>query len=309
MSKITIVTGFFKINRESWQGFERTDEQYFEHFKVWAKLKNKLIVYVENESLAQSIIQFRASLGLEDMTVVNIINNCLELEPQLYSDLVTSTEHHIQQLFRLRPQNPEVWNPTYNYIMLLKSWCVCDAIKRNQADGMVAWIDFGYNHGGYPIAKSSDFSFEWKYEFPNKVNLFTIQDIDNRPIFEIVMSMDTYIMGGFIVAPASLWPTFWGIMKSSVSALVDCGLSDDDQNIMLMAYRKRPEICQLHKSMWSSQLKLFGGDHLSWVPGFNPYPSFKDKGLRGFVRTLKHKWLCAKYACRIYKHMSKIIIH
>lgn len=116
-------------------------------------------------------------------------------------------------------------------------------------------------------------------------------------------------MGGFIVAPAYLWPTFWGILKASVSALMECGLSDDDQNIMLMAYRKRPDICHLHKSMWSSQLKLFGGDHLAWVPGFNPEPSFKNKGFRGFIRTLKHKLLCAKYTYRIYKHMSKVTIH
>lgn len=309
MSAITVVTGFFKINRESWQGFERTDEQYFEHFKVWAKLRNKIVVYVESEKLAQNIIDFRASLGLKDMTIVNLIDDCLKLEPQLYSDLVLATENPLQQVFRLRPQNPEVWNPTYNYIMLLKSWCVCDAIKRNQAEGMIAWIDFGYNHGGYPIDKSSDFSFEWAYDFPEKINLFTIQELDNRPIFEIVMSMDTYVMGGFIVAPSRLWPVFFDLLKSSVYSLMECGLSDDDQNIMLMAYRKRPDLCHLHKSMWSSQLKLFGGDHLNWVQGFNPNPSFKNKGLRGIGRSLKHKLSCAKYAFKIYKHMSKIIIH
>lgn len=309
MSAITVVTGFFKINRESWQGFERTDEQYFEHFKVWAKLRNKIVVYVENQELAQNIIDFRASLGLKDMTIVNIIDDCLKLEPQLFSDLALATENPLQQLFRLRPQNPEVWNPTYNYIMLLKSWCVCDAIKRNQVDGMIAWIDFGYNHGGYPIDKSSDFSFEWTYDFPEKINLFTIQELDNRPIFEIVMSMDTYVMGGFIVAPYGMWPEFFDLLKSSVYSLMECGLSDDDQNIMLMAYRKRPDICHIHKSMWSCQLKLFGGDHLKWVPGFNPKPSFKNKGLRGFVRSMRHKLSCAKYAFKIYKHMSKIIIH
>jgi hypothetical protein len=254
-------------------------------------------------------MEFRTSLGLKEMTVVNIVDNCLALESKLYSDLVRSTEHPVHQLFRLSPRNPEVWNPTYNYIMLLKSWCVCDAIRRGQANGMVAWIDFGYDHGGYPIDRSSDFSFEWKYDFPEKVNLFTVQDLDDRPIFEIVMSMDTYVMGGFIVAPESLWPIFWDLLKASATALMDCGLSDDDQSIMLMAYRKRPDMCHLHKCMWSSQLKLFGGDHLKWVSGFNLEQTFNYKGFRGLYRTLKRKWLCVKYACRIYKHMSKVIIH
>lgn len=308
MSKITIVTGFFKIKREGWQGFERSDEQYFEHFKVWAKLKNKLVVYVESEELKERVISYRKDLGLEEQTIINVVPNCLELESELYENLVKATCNQTQQLFRLRKLNPEVWNPTYNYIMLLKSWCVCDAIKNNQVDGMVAWIDFGYNHGGYPIDRSSDFSFEWSYDFPEKINLFTIQDLDDRPMFEIIMSMDTYIMGGFIVAPSILWPKFWDLLKSSMQSLMDCGLSDDDQNIMLMAYRKQPDLCQLHKSMWSCQLKLFGGEHLNWVNGFSPEVRGR-KGIKRFMRRLKHITMCARYAFRIFVHMSKVTIH
>lgn len=309
MSDITIVTGFFKIKRESWQGFERSDEQYFEHFKGWAKIKNKLIVYVESEDLKERVLNFRKTIGLEDKTIVNVVPNCLDLEPELYEDLVLATDNHIQQLFRLRKLNPEVWNSTYNYIMLLKSWCVCDAIEKIQATGMVAWIDFGYNHGGYPIDSSSDFSFEWKYDFPEKMNMFTIQELDDRPIFEIVMSMDTYIMGGVIVGPSYLWPKFWMLLKSSMQSLIDCGLSDDDQNIMLMAYRKRPEWCQLHSCMWSCQMKLFGGDHLNWAKGFSPDIPIRNKGIVAMLKNLKHTLCCAKYAFKIFLHMSKIIIH
>lgn len=309
MSKITIVTGFFKINRKDWQGFERSDEQYFEHFKMWAKVKNKLIVYVESEELKERIINYRSQIGLGDYTIVNIVPNCLEIEPGIYSDLVRITGNPIHQLFRLRKLNPEVWNPTYNYIMLLKSWCVCDAIENKQADGMVAWVDFGYNHGGYPIDKTSDFFFEWSYEFPEKVNMFTIQDLDDRPIFEIVMSMDTYIMGGLIVAPSSLWPRFWQLLKSSMQSLLECGLSDDDQNIMLMAYRKQPELCQLHRCMWSCQLKQFGGDHLKWVEGFSPDTVIGNKGIKGILKRIKHTFFCAIYAFKVFCHMSKVTIH
>lgn len=309
MNKITIVTGFFRIKREDWQGFERTDNQYFEHFKVWAKVKNKLIVYVESEELKDRIISFRKELGLENQTKVNIVKDCLELEAGLYTDIVKTTENPIQQLYRLYKLNPEVWNPTYNYIMLLKSWCVCDAIKNNQANGMVAWIDFGYNHGGYPIDMHSDFSFEWSYDFPEKINLFKIQDLDDRPIFEIVMSMDTYIMGGFIVAPSSLWPKFWELLKSSMRSLLECGLSDDDQNIMLMAYRKQPDLYQLHSSMWSCQMKIFGGEHLKWAKGFYPDLAFERKGIKGVLKRLKHTLCCAKYAFKIFIHMSKVIVH
>ena len=307
---ITIITGFFKINRESWKGFELTDEKYFEFFKVWAKLQNKLIVYVESEELKKKVIEFRANLGLASQTIVNVVPDCVKLAPDLYNSIKTANESPIQQKFHVLPNHPEVWNPTYNYIMLLKAWCVCDAIDRGQADGMVAWIDFGYNHGGSPIDKNSDFNFKWEYDFPEKINLFTIQDLDNRPMFEIILSMDTYTMGGFLVGPANLWHEFWNLLKSSMMALNDCGLADDDQNIILMAYRKKPEIFYLNKSYWSVQLKQFGGEHLQWAPEFLEYrDSLKKKNFKNWARGIKHKVNCLKYAWRIYKHMSKVKIH
>ena len=145
---ITIVTGFFRINRSNWKGFERSDEQYLDHFKVWAKVKNKIIVYVETEEMRQLILDYRKGLSLEDRTIVHVVSNCLELEPQLINSLKAAAENPIQQEYRLLRKNPEVWNATYNYVMLLKAWCVCDAIQRGEASGMVAWLDFGYNHGG-----------------------------------------------------------------------------------------------------------------------------------------------------------------
>ncbi len=205
---------------------------------------------------------------------------------------------------------PEVWNATYNYVMLLKAWCVCDAIQRDDASGMVAWLDFGYNHGGDPIDKNSDFNFEWSYNFPEKINLFTIQDLDNRPMFDIIMSMDTYIMGGVIVGVDKFWDEFWDLIKQSVFEITNCGLMDDDQNMLLMAYRKKPELFALHKSYWSVQLKQFGGNHLQWSKSYlvRTKPSLKNR-LRAVVKWCKHKKDCFLFIVRVYKHLSKIRIH
>ena len=308
--EITIVTGFFQINRSNWKGFERSDEQYFEQFKVWAKVKNKIIVYVETVELKKVIMDFRTELSLEDRTVVHVVSNCLDLEPQLISSLKAAADNPIQQEYRLLRKNPEVWNATYNYVMLLKAWCVCDAIKRGDASGMVAWLDFGYNHGGDPIDKDSDFSFTWSYDFPERINLFTIQDLDNRPIFDIILSMDTYIMGGVIIGIDRLWEEFWELIKQSVYELTNCGLVDDDQNIILMAYRKKPELFALHKSYWSVQMKQFGGDHLKWSESYlaRTTPSFKNR-LRSIVQWYKHKKNCFLYAVRVYNHLSKVQVH
>jgi len=307
---ITIVTAFFRINRSNWQGFERTDEQYFEHFKVWAKVKNKIIVYVETDEMKDRILSFRKGLSLDDRTVVHVVPNCLDIEPQLYCSLKAVADNSIQRDYRLLRKNPEVWNAMYNYVMLLKAWCVCDALHRGDAAGMVAWLDFGYNHGGDPIDKESDFSFEWSYDFPEKINLFTIQDLDNRPIFDIVLSMDTYIMGGVIIGPDQLWDEFWDLIKQSVFELTSCGLADDDQNVLLMAYRKKPEIFALHKSYWSVQMKQFGGEHLKWSDSYLAItkPSLRNR-LRVIAKWCRHKKDCMAYAIRIYNHLSKIEVH
>lgn len=307
-SEITIVTGFFKINREDWKGFAITDKQYLSYFKVWAKLKNKIIVYVETEEMRNEILSFRDSVGLLENTVVNVIPNCTSLVPQLFDSIRIATEHPTQKLFRLRPSNPEVWNCTYNYIMLLKAWCVCDSIDRGQASGMIAWVDFGYNHGGNPISPLSDFNYLWKYDFPDKINLFTIQEPDNRPIFDIVFSMDTYIMGGVLVAPDHLWHPFWEMIQSNTAALNICGLSDDDQNVFLMCYRQNPSLFALHKSYWSVQLKQFGGDHLIWTNESNK----TNKGinlLKKSVKKARHLHQCILAAFRIGIHYSHLTIH
>ena len=44
--------------------------------------------------------------------------------------------------------------------MLLKQWCVKDAVEKGIAKGMIAWIDFGYNHGGKYYLKKEEFDFE-----------------------------------------------------------------------------------------------------------------------------------------------------
>lgn len=193
--EIAVVSAFFNINRDSWGKFERSEDKYFEYFCGWAKLKNKVVVYVESERMRDKIIAFRSSLGLEKNTDVIIVENYKGIAPDLYSSIEKATTNDIQKIYRLMKKNPEVWNTDYNYIMLLKMWCVQDAVARGIVDGMVAWVDFGYNHGGTAISSDSDFNFTWKYDFPEKINLFYVQEPDDRPIIDIVSLMDTYIMG------------------------------------------------------------------------------------------------------------------
>ena len=304
LKEITVVTAFFNINRENWKNFERSEDKYYEYFTGWAKIKNKLVVYVETERMRERIMQFRNSLGLGDRTSVNLIDDYQTLDTELYTSIVNATNNRLAQLYRLRPENPEVWNANYNFVMLLKMWCVKDAVFRKQASGMVAWIDFGYNHGGTAIDINSNFNFLWEYDFPEKINLFYVQKPNDRPIFDIVFLMDTYIMGTIIVGPADLWDEFWLLMKQSMIALNDCGITDDDQNIILMCYRKQPKLFELFESKWQLPMWQFGGKHLNLVNRVREDSLFHRVG-----RKIK-KWTAdLRYALKIYKHLRKVDAH
>ncbi len=305
--EINIVTAFFNIKRENWKGFSRTEDLYFEYFKGWAKLKNKIVVYVETEELKDKIIDFRSKIGLGERTIVNVINDCFSIAPDLYRSIKKAAKNDIHKKFRLYPNNPEVWNAEYDYIMLLKMWCSADAVERGQVDGMVAWMDFGYNHGGQVLDINSNFNYLWQYDFDDKINLFLIQDLDDRPIFDIVLSMDTYIMGMMIVGPAFLWKKFWNLMQDCMMELNACGLIDDDQNVILMAYRKNPQIFNTIRSGWQLPLKQFGGEHLSL--NIKNRDNVLMSMLKSIYRYINKRRVCFLYAKNIYNYYKRITIH
>ena len=97
MKEITVVTGFFNINRENWKSFDRSAELYFDYFTQWAKLKNKIIVYVENKELKQKIIDFRESLGDGYETKVIVINDYKKIDEKLYDSIYEVTNNKIQR--------------------------------------------------------------------------------------------------------------------------------------------------------------------------------------------------------------------
>ena len=308
--EITIVTAFFSINRESWKGFQRSDELYFDYFKGWARLKNKIIVYTDKAELRSKILDFRESIGLKDNTLVIVVPDIIDIEPNLYSEMVSTANNPVHQLYRLFPKHPEVWNAKYDYVMLLKMWCCADAVSKGYAEGMIAWMDFGYNHGGAVIDSSSDFNFLWTYDFQEKINVFLIQELDNRPIFDIILSMDTYIMGMMLVAPAHLWEPFWQMMKKNMRSLLQVGIIDDDQNIILMCIRESPELFNTYKSSWQMPLKEFGGNHLRLS---HEHSRSQQVSLFSYLKLsivrYRHKWFCAKYALRVYNYLKRITIH
>lgn len=300
MSEITLVTAFFDIGRKEYVSIPRSNDKYFEYFKFWSRIKNNLIVYTDSES-KDRVIQIRKEFNLEHKTHVIVVDDIFGIEPTMLKEMeeVASNRNFIDFRFYAKATSNTA---KYDYLMLFKSWFLADAVRRNLTSETVAWIDFGFNHGGKVYTKPEEFEFTWEYEFNDKIQLFYLDEYDEKPIFEIVKRLNDCVMGPLIVLPATLCQEFWSLNKESMSILNSVGLIDDDQLIMMFSYRRRPEIFDLHRSSWFLGLKEFGASHLT-TKDPHEIGRIKRMLLRALGSYLNEKNIL-KYLLRTYRSLK-----
>lgn len=248
MNEISIVTWFFDIGRKDWKGFERDNSTYASYFKFWARVKNHLIVYTEPK-MAEQVKKIRADYGLLDKTTVIVIEDVRTVDKYIYKLINTAISNKLAVKYRRHPWMPEACNPMYNYVTYLKAHLTADAIARGLVNTKtVAWIDFGFNHGGATYPVSEEFSITLTDKgLSDKIHIFTVDELDNVPIFEIVRNMHTYIAGAVTIAPVTLWQQLADLYRQAAISLGQCGFADDDQTLAVMAYRAKPELFEVHQ--------------------------------------------------------------
>ena len=272
--EVTIITAFFDIGRESWQGkMQRSNEKYFEYFDFWARIKNKVIVYTE-PAYSEKILAIREKYGLADRTEIIAIEDKTALDKEVYEAMATALKNPIAQSFRTEQDHPEVYNPDYNFIMYLKYYFLTQAIKDNLTGNMCAWMDFGYNKGGHFYTDVNDFDFLWTVDLSkDKIHLFSFgeeKELWELPVFEVVRTMEVYISGEIIIVPKNLAEEFFSLCRRCEMSLGDVGLSDDDQTVLLMMYRLCPKLFELHQMLgWCDQMKLVSGKEFATRKGAN----------------------------------------
>ena len=262
MDKITIVTAFFDIGRTNFKEIPRSNDKYLEHFKFWARMKNDVVIYTDSV-MGPKAMKVREEFGLKDKTKLVIIDDISTIDKELLERMRTIDNDKTFLSFRYNPNSAEN-NSLYNYVMLLKAWCIKDAVDKGLAKGQIAWLDFGYNHGGDRFTDPMDFDFEWKYSFEDKITYFALKEDDGEPIFKKVQSLDPIIMGAPFICPSKYANTLWELEKECMNELLDIGFTDDDQLIMLMSYRKRKELFDFKICDWFMPIRDFGGEHLKY---------------------------------------------
>ena len=260
----TIITGFFDIGREHWgrkvdgtldapwlsdiqvpESFARTNQLYLDRFAYLAAIKNPMVIFTEDR-FCQFVHGARARHGMDGQTWIvdctNPFRTSTSLDYAIERTRLAISRPEYGALVA-RPHCPEHWNPHYVAMMMFKFTIVSSAIRMGLVQtASLAWIDFGYCTDDQRFDKH----IPWSFKCSDKVHLFYIREPDNKPIFDIVRSGDVYFMGCHMVSPAARWTQFFGLVENAFDSLLDCGIPDDDQTALLMAYRRMPSLFQVH---------------------------------------------------------------
>lgn len=302
MSKISLVTSFFNIGRENYDAIPRTDSTYIEHFSFWARIHNYLVVYTDKKT-AEIVLEIREGFGLKDKTKIICIDDITTIEPEIYGKMSEINQSHWFRDFRMIP-NATSNMPKYSYLMLLKTWFVADAVKNGYVNSRyVAWIDFGFNKGGVKFPYKEDFDFEWQYDFSDKIHLFSIRPIDDKPVFEVVRSLRDYLTGGLYVLPTERADVLWKLTKEAMLNLLYLGLYDDDQALLLLASRRYPEYFDIRQSDWFLAIKDYGGSHMRVQASYRASPI--KKVLLDIYSILLHTKKVLRYCLITAKNLLK----
>lgn len=304
MGEITLVTCFFDLGRGNDKNIDanlrKTPEKYINAFKHWARIQNKLIVYTDKAG-AEAVRKVREDFGRGDQTTIIQIDDLFGLEPDLFARMERASKKEDFLKFRYIP-NASSNNPQYDYLWMMKYYFMNDALNRGLLSEQVVWIDFGFDHGGLRYY-SEDFDFKWEYDFGDKINIFCLYDPNSVLGIETLQYLMDCVEGSMYGLKRDLVPTFWELVRNAMEALLMLDCVDDDQLLVMMAYKAKPDLFKVEVTEWQLALKLRGGDHMR----VKPAPQYKKENkYKRIIRLAVRKFIPNKkdpkrlYAKRCY---------
>lgn len=241
-NEITLVTAFFDVNVTG----SLTDAS-IEHFKGWARIKNDLVVFCQNEAIKNEIVLIRNNFGLADNTKVILINDIRSIKKETFERMVKiSKERYFLKVMTGTVEHS--LNPDYVYLQSMKPYFLDKAtLELNIRTENVAWIDFDFNHSPKQYAFEEDFSFKLECGLSNKITLFRVEkDTGGKPLFEIMRDAhNAVIAANFIVCPRNLTSAFLDAFNDKIRVLLDLGLMLDDKAVHLYLSGRRKDLFEV----------------------------------------------------------------
>lgn len=290
-----IVTAFWDVGRGENCAIPRSNDRYYREFKAWAKIKNNLIVFTD--SISESIIKkIRRDYGLEKRTQVIVCDDIFQIEKKIYEKMV-QIEAKNDVAFKYY-ENAMSNRAKFDYAWFLKYWCISEASKMIDDNGLIAWMDFGFNHMDACFDNMEQFDFLWDCNVDmNKIHIYSLCEMDSINVIDTLLFQNDTIMGVFHLVPVRYAMCLWNMIKEAMESLLMMQCIDDDQMLLLIAYKNNPDKFAVHISDWYLPLKENGADHL--------HVKTKNKKITIKQKIYIHKNRC-KYIFRCIKRLKKV---
>lgn len=250
----TVVTGYFDIGRGDWGGaigdrpipawLRRSNDDYLAYFRHLARLRNEMIVFTEPR-FAERVLAARKAHGLESATVIMTLDRPLATEPVLAATRARIAAAMRKRLtgFVAEPAKPEAWSPDYVLVTALKPVFATAALDLGLVTRpQLAWLDFGYCRD----PDSFDPGYPWRYACGDRLHLFILEIPDGRPVEEMVRTAYCPFHGAQVFGKTILWHRFRDLFEAALAELLALDLADDDQGLLMMAWRAAPDLFELH---------------------------------------------------------------
>lgn len=259
MKEAVFVSAFFDIGRgnKNKNTIPRSTEQYFDYFANWCRIQNYLIVFTEPQ-FVNKVYEIRQKYHLKDKTKVIGINNIYDIEPEIYERMLQIENNEFFKNNRLF-SNAMSNKANYDYVMLLKYWCLKEAKSFFNDTDLFVWMDFGFDHGGKRFLNHQEYNLLWSPNIPvEKITLFSLYNPKKVGNLEMLQLQTDCIMGCFLLVPSILSDDLWKWMKEAMSALLMLECIDDDQMLLLMAAKKYSYYFKIVQSNWFLPFALYG---------------------------------------------------
>jgi protein YibB len=238
---VSIVTGFLDIGRGSWSNSSRSNEFYFECFERLASLENDMYIFTE-EKFVDRIKKMRQGKKIE-FEIVDLKKDFAELLKKI-SDIQNSEEFKS----KINPNdlnNPDYSKPEYVLVNLLKYYFADFFAKKfDIKTDLLSWVDFGYVRDDETLNNTDELKLDFNKE---KIHLFNLKRISgNIDVNSAILNNEVFIQGSGTTASPKLWDKLNKHIDYSLHNMMEKGIIDDDQGVLLDCYVRSPQDFELH---------------------------------------------------------------
>ena len=270
------VTAFLDLNRDHWDFFRRSQEEYFRHFSplldIFEKDGNRseysLIVYIDSKH-EENLRKIIPSCLEGIIHVVCIDEKFMEENIPVWSRLNKEREIMESEEYKTRFASrlcfPENSNPKYTLINHAKIDFVSHATFIFPVCEYFCWVDFGYfqNRDRIPSSLLDINLFD-----KDKINYTLINPLDERDTdVEYTMHCAPERIGGFFFFGNRENVLIYQKLYHEVHIqFQENNLADDDQHLALRCYFRNPSLFSLHNlGGWHKALTSFQKSTDLWL--------------------------------------------